>query len=99
MRAQWRFTPRWTFAPQVNWISNRKRQAGDTRPAVSDYHTVDLALRADSVLRDGLAGRWSFTVSARNLFNANAREPALALIADDLPLPGRSFMVEASVAF
>jgi outer membrane receptor protein involved in Fe transport len=75
-----------------------KTPAGDPRPVIADYKTVDLALRADSVLQDDVAGRWTLTASVRNLFNANAREPALPLIEDDLPLPGRSFMLEASVA-
>ena len=80
-------------------MSGRKRLAGDPRPTIADYKTVDLALRANSALRDEVAGRWTLTTSVRNLFNANAREPALPLIADDLPLPGRSFTVEASVTF
>ncbi len=99
LRAQWHLSPRWTFTPQLNWVSGRKRLAGDPRPAIADYKTVDLALRANSALRDEVAGRWTLTTSVRNLFNANAREPALPLIEDDLPLPGRSFTVEASVTF
>ena len=80
---------------QVNYVAERRRAAGDVRANVPDYATVDLSLRTDA----GKKG-WSFMGSIRNLFDADAREPtptpSLSLsIPHDLPLPGRSFYLQA----
>ena len=90
-RADWGLTPRWNLGGQVNWIADRRRAAGDTRPPIDDYATFDLTVRGARVVGD-----WDATVTARNLFDADAREPSLApgLIANDLPLPGRSLYLE-----
>ncbi|HVK54730.1 MAG TPA: TonB-dependent receptor [Burkholderiales bacterium] len=92
IRTDWRFKPEWSVHPQVNWIADRKREFGDTRPNVPDYSTVDLTLRTDQ-----RTSPWNFAFSVRNLFNADAREPSPApgLIANDFPLAGRSYFVEA----
>ncbi|MFA7293716.1 MAG: TonB-dependent receptor, partial [Rhodocyclaceae bacterium] len=103
-RADWRFAGNWLLSPQLNWVAERKRAVGDTRPAVSDYTSADLTLRAERG-----KGQWSFAASIRNLFNATAREPTLyaaavpgrpdiptSLIPYDLPLPERSFYLQAA---
>ncbi|MBI5920235.1 MAG: TonB-dependent receptor [Betaproteobacteria bacterium] len=103
-RADWRFAGNWLLSPQLNWVAERKRAVGDTRPAVPDYTSADLTLRAERG-----KGQWSFAASIRNLFNATAREPTLyaaavpgrpdiptSLIPYDLPLPGRSFYLQAA---
>jgi len=93
LRTDWRFVPAWTLSGQVNWVADRLRQAGDTRPKIADYTTADLTLRTTQLRKD-----WELAFSVRNLFNANAREPtseATAVnIPDDLPLPGRSLYLE-----
>jgi iron complex outermembrane receptor protein len=92
-RADWRFKPGWTLNGQANWVIDRERQFGDSRPQIDDYATVDLTLRADR-----LAKGWEAAVSVRNLFDADAREPtagaSAANIPNDLPLPGRSLYLE-----
>ncbi|MFZ2542135.1 MAG: TonB-dependent receptor, partial [Gallionella sp.] len=60
-RADWRFISRWTLNTQLNYVADRRREFGDTRPAVADYHTVDVTLRSKQ-LRDG----WELAFSARN---------------------------------
>lgn len=90
-RADWRFLPGWQASTQLNWVMDRHRVAGDTRPDVPDYHTVDLTLRSFA------AGRgWDVAASVRNLFDEEAFEPGLAGsgITYDLPLPGRSFWLQ-----
>jgi iron complex outermembrane receptor protein len=92
-RADWRFTGSWLASTQVNWVADRKRAAGDTRPDISDYTTVDLTLRTTNS-RD----RWNFAGSVRNLFNATVLEPSSApgtAIPNDLPMPGRSLYLQA----
>lgn len=93
-RADWRFAHDWLLSPQLNWVADRKRSAGDKRPPVADYKTVDLALRTS-------LEKWDFSGTIRNLFNADAREPSLApgSIPDDLPLERRSFYLQAMYRF
>lgn len=71
---------------------DRMRAAGDTRPAVPDYTTVDLTVRTARG-----KNHWDFAASVRNMFDADAREPSLApgQIPYDLPLPGRNFYIQA----
>jgi iron complex outermembrane receptor protein len=98
-RADWR-TGKWLASTQVNWVADRKRAFGDTRPDIPNYTTVDLTLRTA-----GNRSAWEFAGSVRNLLNSDAREPSLvaaplgnfptSLIPDDLPLPRRSFYLQA----
>lgn len=90
-RADWRFLAGWQASTQLNWVMDRRRAAGDTRPDVPDYHTVDLTLRSVAVGRG-----WDVAASVRNLFDEDAFEPSLAGsgITYDLPLPGRSFWLQ-----
>ena len=92
-RVDWNITPRTLLNTQLNWVADRERASGDTRPQVDDYTTVDLTLRY----------RWStrpleFAASIHNLFDERAFEPSPSpgLIPNDLPLPGRNFFLEAS---
>lgn len=96
-RADWRVSSDWQLSPQVNWAADRKRAAGDVRPAVPDYTSVDVTLRS-SRSRDG----WDFAATVRNLFNADIREPSLApglAIPNDLPMASRAFYLQASYTF
>jgi outer membrane receptor for ferrienterochelin and colicins len=101
VRAEWRFAPRWAVSSQLNWVADRRRALGDPRPPIADYRTVDLTLRTDRQRIADRAGQWTFSASVRNLSNADAREPTVSgsSITYDLPLPGRAYVVEASVAF
>ena len=87
-RADWRFASGWQANSQINWVADRRRAAGDNRPTVADYHTVDFTVRTAN--KDG----WSLALSIRNAFDANAREPAASSIPNDLPLAGRSAWAE-----
>jgi iron complex outermembrane receptor protein len=91
MRADWRFARLWQFGTTVNYVADRKRQPGDTRPQIPDYTTVDLTLR-----REKVADNWDIRATVLNLFNRDAREPSFAPgnIPFDLPLPGRAFYIQ-----
>jgi iron complex outermembrane receptor protein len=94
VRADWRFAGNWLASPQLNWVADRRRPFGDARPAVPDYRSVDLTLRTE---RD--RNQWGVAASVRNLFNANIVEPSLApgsAIPNDLPMPRRSFYLQAT---
>ena len=95
-RVDWRFSSQWRLNAQVNSVANRERLLGDTRGAIKDYTTVDLALSTQRVT----AG-WDVAFSVKNLFNADAREPSPAgvpfvSLPYDLPLPRRTFYVTAT---
>ncbi|MGH8609547.1 MAG: TonB-dependent receptor plug domain-containing protein [Gammaproteobacteria bacterium] len=99
VRADWEFLPHWHFHPQVNWIVDRDRVAGDNRPEIDDYSTVDLTLR-----RIGIHNHWDLAYAVRNLFDSDVREPSLtgipaASIPNDLPQAGRSFYGEVRFRF
>jgi iron complex outermembrane receptor protein len=92
LRVDNRLAGDWLAGVQVNRVADRRRALGDARPAVADYNTMDLTLRTQ---RPG----WNFVASLRNLFGSDAREPSIAPAAnlpDDLPLPHRTFYLQAS---
>lgn len=95
LRSDWIPVNNWLLSGQVNHVADRRRAAGDTRPAVPDYTTLDLTLR--TTLKP--AKRWNFAASVRNLFNADVREPSAfppANITYDLPGAPRTFWLQAS---
>lgn len=91
-RADWRYASGLQIGAQVNWVADRKRAAGDNRPPIADYKTVDLSVRTNRG-----KGQWDFAATVRNLFNADAREPSPApgQIPYDLPLAPRGVYVQA----
>lgn len=92
-RADWRLANNLMLSPQLNWIADRKRAAGDIRTPIRDYKTVDITLRSNRG-----TGEWDFSASVRNVFNADVREPSLApglQIPGDLPMARRAFYLQA----
>lgn len=93
-RVDWSVANGLWLGGQVNHVAGRQRAAGDVRPDIADFNTVDLSLRTST----GKKG-WSFTGVIRNLLNADVREPAPATqsisIPNDLPLARRSFYLQA----
>lgn len=92
-RLDWGFASGWLASGQVNHVAGRKRAAGDARPDIADYTTLDLSLRINRG-----KDRWELAASVRNLFNADVREPSLApglLIPNDLPMAPRSLYIQA----
>ena len=94
LRGEWEITPAWLLSPQVNVIGQQKRAAGDIRPPVASYSTVDISLR-----KKHYSQPLSFAVSVHNLFNADVRESSPAAVADDYPMAKRSLMAEVNYQF
>ncbi len=93
LRASWAVAHGWQLNPQITWVSDRARAAGDPRPPVADYKTFDLTLRTARPI-----GKWEFAASVRNLFNADAREPSPAgTIPNDLPMAPRALYIQAAL--
>jgi len=91
VRADWEFRHDWTLNGQANWVADRKRAAGDVRPEIDDYTTVDMTLRHKPE-----NSSWEFAFSGHNILDEDVREPSPApgLIANDLPLAGSSYHLE-----
>ncbi|WP_265949606.1 TonB-dependent receptor plug domain-containing protein [Dechloromonas sp. A34] len=91
-RADWRLVPSWQLSGQVNYVADRNRAYGDTRPEVPDYTAVDLTLRSERTKRG-----WDFSASINNLFDADIREPSKSSsgITYDFPMPGRTYWLQA----
>ncbi len=91
-RADWRFAREWLFSSQLNHVADRRRTAGDARPQVPDYTTVDLSLRTSRGKQ-----RWNLAVFLTNALNADVREPSTpGAIVHDLPMPRRALYLQAS---
>jgi len=90
---QWQFMPNWQFQPQLNWIGGRTKILDDNRK-LSDYETIDFTLRGKK-----LFGHLNLAASLHNAFDTNYYEPASLQLPQNLPMPGRSFYLEASVNF
>jgi len=100
----WKFLPQWQLQPQLNWIGGRTPLLS-VNPMLNDllgdnsklrnYQTVDFTLWGKK-----LFGHLNLAASLRNAFDTKYYEPTTALtVPATLPMPGRSFYLEASVNF
>lgn len=92
-RSDWRFQKGWNWNVQASWIADRKRNNADMRSDIDDYIIADTTLRYTGLKQ------WEFSVSARNLFDEDAREHTGEAIEDDLPLAERNFYGEIRYKF
>jgi iron complex outermembrane receptor protein len=95
LRADWRGLPGWQLSTQLNHVADRRRAAGDLRPEIPDYSTVDVTLRPDRP-----SSGWELSFTVYNLFDADVREPSRtsAGIPFDYRMPGRSFWLQGRYA-
>jgi len=99
LRTIWNLKPQWQLSGQLTAVGRRQRQAGDPRDDLEGYTTVDVTLR-----RVQWQEHFAFALIARNLFDADVREPSRGpgqgqvtpTIPNDLPQAGRSLTVEVS---
>ena len=94
LRGDWRIASGWLSSTQVNRVMKRMRPAGDSRPPVPDYTTVDTTVRTNHI-----KSQWEVTASVHNLFNATGFEPSLApgtVIPNDLPIAPRSVWLQVT---
>jgi outer membrane receptor for ferrienterochelin and colicin len=99
----WQFLPQWQFQPQFNWIGGRtsllssNQQLSDLlgdNSKLRNYETIDLTLRGKK-----LFGHLNLAASLRNAFDTKYYEPTVLQLPQTLPMPGRSFYLEASINF
>jgi iron complex outermembrane receptor protein len=96
LRGDKSFGGSWLSSVQINRVMNRLRAAGDTRPPVPDYTTVDISMHSSNG-----KNQWDYSASVLNLFNATVLEPSLAgatplsvAIPNDLPMAPRSVWLQ-----
>ena len=88
--------PGWQLSSQLNHVARRLRAATDLRAPIADSTTLDLTLRSTREHRG-----WNLSLSVRNLFNADVREPSQApgtAIPGDLPMAPRTFYLTTTYA-
>lgn len=91
--AAWQFQPKWQLQPQINWIGNRQNPFLNNGP-LDEYQTIDFTLRGKQVF-----GHLNLNASLRNAFDKTPYEPSAVEIGGNLPMPGRSFYLEAAINF
>ena len=89
LAANWAFNHNWFFYSHINHISDRKRSVGDTRDRVEDYSQVTFRLK-----KQQLVSRVDASLTIRNAFDEDVREPSNSFIKNDFPMEGRSFWLE-----
>ena len=95
----WQFLPQWQLQPQLNWIGGRTPVlneniiSGDNWK-LRNYETIDLTLRGKKLFK-----HLNLAASLRNAFDTKYYEPTAPQVPATLPMPGRSFYLEASFNF
>lgn len=89
----WMFANDWSVNGQLNWVGDRVRSLGDTRPAVSNYLLMNATLHRKNIL-SGL----DLSFAVRNLAKEKAREPSSSSIPDDYLLESRALWLGLTYA-
>lgn len=99
VRTNWQLTDTFSFNLQSNWVLDRARAQGDLRNKIENYVLTNITLRYSNPLN-----KYVVSLLVKNIFDEDAREPSpngvpVALIPDDLPLPGRTIFGEIRLSF
>jgi iron complex outermembrane receptor protein len=91
----WKFTKDWMIGSQLSWVGERKRQANDPRPNLSNYFIAGVTLSTK------VAKPLELTLRVNNVFGANAKEPSVAptLLPGDLPVNDLSVLGQIKWSF
>jgi outer membrane receptor for ferrienterochelin and colicins len=94
LNANWEILPRWHLNSQLNWVGDRQRAAGDSRPVIADYTLLNFTLHRKQILRD-----LDLSFAIRNATDENASEPSSGTIPEDYPLESRSAWLGLTYTF
>lgn len=91
----WEFRPRWTLGGSIKQVGDRARAPGDPRADIDDNLRADLHLHTSA-----LTHRLRLGLTVQNVADADLRDPTRSgglgpTVPDDLPLPGRAWLLEA----
>lgn len=90
----WQFSPSYTLSGQLNWVGDRVRHKSDVRTEISNYTTLDAALRHSK--RNNAV---ECALLVKNVFDEDADEPSILKAPDDYARPGRSAHLEFTYKF
>jgi len=98
LRGDWVLPGEWRVDMQANWVMDRNRMVGDSRPEIDDYIIVDVSVRKQ------LTKSFEVGLTINNAFDEDAREPSpnsapMPFIPNDLPLSGRTVLGEIRYNF
>ncbi len=95
MKVNWKFYKQWSVVPQLHWIADRVRSAGDSRSPINDYTSVDVVVR-----RQPKDNEFEFSFTVKNVGDRDIREPSAGsgAIPNDLPSAGRNYYLLFSKA-
>jgi len=93
-QVQYHPSQEWNVNAQYHYIGKRYRVISDTREAMSGDSLVNLTIERKKILKNV-----DMLVSARNLFDADYREPSNGQIAEDYPMQGRYVYAELRYTF
>lgn len=95
--ALWKINSNWGSHIQLNHVMDRDRHFNDTRDPIDDYTQVDL-------VTSYTINFFTLKAKIKNLFDDTVKEPSTyvfpqANIQNDLPLPGRNYLIETRFSF
>lgn len=98
---RYQFAEEWLFTMQNYWITERKRQLGDSRPEVGDYVKTDITLLWQT------ESAWTARLGIKNIFDEELVEPlpnsplfGVGLgFPDDFPLESRAVFGSLTYTF
>lgn len=90
----YRFESQWRIFLDAKWIKDRQRYSSDLREPLKDYYRVN-----SNISYTGLMPGVTLSLTMRNLFDHDAREPSDGSIAEDYPQPGRHWMFTVDYQF
>ena len=98
LRGDWELPEEWRVNMQANWVMDRNRMSGDTRPQIDDYIVFDISVHK------ALTKSFEVGLTVNNAFDEDAREPSansapMPFIPNDLPLSGRTILGEIRYNF
>jgi len=90
----WQTTEKVNINIASNWVMDRIRPIGDTRPPIKDYNLITA-----KVSFIGLAPGVELSASVNNLLDEDIRHPSDGTITDDFPQAGRQWLAEVVYHF
>jgi len=99
VQLDWKIQDNLTANFKSNFVMGRERENADLRASIDDYILTDASIRWD-INNNGL----ELSLIAKNIFDEDAREPSFnngvtINLPNDLPLPGRTTLVQLTYHF
>ncbi len=91
LMVNWEIASQTFLHSRFNWVGERGRAIGDTRPALKADKTLDISLK-----RSDIFGKLGLAFTLKNALDDDAFEPSSGAIPGDYRLEKRSFLAEVT---